>query len=59
MDWIKSGRCDTSSCVEVTVAPEGVYVRNSADPDGPKVTIPLDQWVLFVGEVRNGEFDLQ
>jgi Domain of unknown function (DUF397) len=36
---------------------EFVVVRNSADPDGTRVTMSRDEWHAFVAGVKKGEFD--
>nr|WP_204010230.1 DUF397 domain-containing protein [Sphaerimonospora thailandensis] len=54
------------SCVEATVVSEGVvrkdgdrlYVlRDSKDPEGPKLFFTPAEWDAFVGGVKDGEFD--
>lgn len=37
--------------------PGVVAVRDSKDPDGPKLLFTRDEWKAFVGGVRAGEFD--
>jgi hypothetical protein len=56
--WIKSNRCETNTCVEVSLGSERILVRNSADPAGAIVSFTRDEWVAFVGGVRDGDFDL-
>ena len=56
--WVKSRRCESSWCVEVAATPDGaILVRNSADPAGPVLSFTRDEWVAFVGGVRDGDFD--
>jgi hypothetical protein len=55
--WVKSGRCDTNSCVEASFSPDGIVVRNSTDPGGPVVRFTQEEWIAFVGGVRDGDFD--
>lgn len=55
--WVKSGRCESASCVEVAVVGEEILVRNSTDTTGPVLTFTRDEWVAFVGGVRDGDFD--
>jgi hypothetical protein len=38
--------------------PNVVAVRDSKDPDGPKLIFAADQWLAFTGGVKAGEFDL-
>jgi hypothetical protein len=55
--WVKSGRCDTSSCVEASFSSDGIAVRNSTDPNGLMVHFTREEWIAFVGGVRDGDFD--
>jgi Domain of unknown function (DUF397) len=59
-EWRKSSRSGSSTnCVEVAVNVPGVVaVRDSKDPDGPKLTFAPAEWDAFTAAVRNGEFDL-
>ncbi|GAA1701914.1 DUF397 domain-containing protein [Nonomuraea bangladeshensis] len=47
-------------CVEVAMnLPEVVAVRDSKDPDGPKLLFTHDEWKAFIGGVMDGEFDIR
>jgi Domain of unknown function (DUF397) len=47
------------NCIEVAVVPpSAVAVRDSKDPDGPKLAFTPDDWRAFVAGVKAGEFDL-
>jgi hypothetical protein len=46
--WRKSGRCDSSSCVEVAITGEHVLLRDSSDPDGPRLTFTHAEWAEFL-----------
>jgi hypothetical protein len=35
-----------------------VAVRDSKDPDGPKLAFAPDQWVAFTAGIKAGEFGL-
>lgn len=59
--WRKSSYSNGNggACVEVARnLPGAVAVRDSKDPDGPKLIFAADQWVAFAGGVKAGEFDL-
>jgi len=44
--------------VEVADLPDGgAAVRDSKDPDGPKLVFTRAEWVAFLGGVKDGEFD--
>jgi hypothetical protein len=46
-------------CVEVTQLPAAVVaVRDSKDPDGPRLAVTPDEWRAFVAGLKAGEFDL-
>ncbi|MFI6512869.1 DUF397 domain-containing protein [Streptosporangium sp. NPDC050855] len=68
--WRKSGRSTSGNCVEVTVVPGSpevaehkadadllFLVRDSKDPNGPKLAFTRSEWDAFVGGVKDGEFD--
>ncbi|NUT37164.1 MAG: DUF397 domain-containing protein [Hamadaea sp.] len=59
LDWRKSNRCDSGSCVEVASLKEAVLVRDGKDPDGPVLTFTFDEWEAFVGGVVDGDFQLR
>jgi Domain of unknown function (DUF397) len=54
LTWLKSNRCDTSSCVEVAVTDDRVFLRDSKDPDGPRLTFTHEQWVEFLRGLGRG-----
>jgi hypothetical protein len=59
--WRKSSYSNGNggACVEVARNLTGaVAVRDSKDPDGPKLIFAADQWLAFTGGVKAGEFDL-
>lgn len=65
MNWKKSTKCDSGTCVEVkftgSPAPAGaqeVAVRNNQVP-GEVVWFDRGEWAAFVAGVKNGEFDLE
>jgi hypothetical protein len=47
------------NCVEIgTVGRGAVGIRDSKDPDGPRLMFPLQEWQAFVAGVKAGEFGL-
>jgi hypothetical protein len=59
--WRKSSYSGSNGggCVEVTQLPAAVLaVRDSKDPDGPKLAFSPADWLAFVTGVKAGEFDL-
>ncbi|MFD0887968.1 DUF397 domain-containing protein [Streptosporangium algeriense] len=45
-------------CVEMAVAGPLFALRDSKDPDGPKLLFTRTAWRAFLGEVRLGAFDV-
>ncbi|MEU8801758.1 DUF397 domain-containing protein [Spirillospora sp. NPDC048819] len=62
MQWRKSSKSDNTggACVEVADlrAAASVAVRDSKDPDGPKLVFGADAWQAFAGRVKGGTLDL-
>jgi len=55
--WRKSSYSGTSggNCVEVARAlPAAVAVRDSKDPEGPKLIFTVADWTAFTAAVRTG-----
>ncbi|MGD9529244.1 DUF397 domain-containing protein [Pseudonocardia sp.] len=46
------------TCVDVAVRDDQVLVRDSKDPDGPRLRFTHREWQLFLLGVRAGEFEL-
>jgi predicted secreted Zn-dependent protease len=44
------------NCVEVAQLPAVVAVRDSKDPDGPRLACSPQEWRAFVAGVKAGEF---
>ena len=40
------------ACVEVAQLPGGMAIRDSKDPDGPRLRFDTDAWNAFVGSLR-------
>jgi Domain of unknown function (DUF397) len=60
--WRKSSYSGTNggNCVEVAQnLPGAVAVRDSKDPDGPKLAFGPDEWLAFTTGVKTGEFGLR
>jgi Domain of unknown function (DUF397) len=60
-EWRKASYSSSNggACVEVAGnLPGAVAVRDSKDPEGPKLIFTADEWRVFTAGVRGGEFDL-
>jgi hypothetical protein len=60
-EWRKSSYSGTTggNCVEVARnLPGAVAVRDSKDPEGPKLAFAAEEWAGFTAGVKAGEFDL-
>ena len=53
--WRKSTHSSTNGgeCIEVGTAPRTVAVRDSKDPQGPKLAFAPGRWQAFTRAVRN------
>lgn len=59
--WRKSsyGNGNGGHCVEVARnLTDAVAVRDSKDPDGPRLAFRPEQWQSFTTQVKAGHFDL-
>ena len=58
--WRKSSRSDDhgGECVEVAELAPMIAVRDSKDPDGPKLTFSAVAWRSFTRRVKASEHDL-
>ena len=52
----RSSRCDTGTCVEVSMG-ETIVVRNSTAPH-QEVRFTKEEWLVFLAGVRLGEFEV-
>jgi hypothetical protein len=59
--WRKSSYSGSNGggCVEVAVLPDNSRaVRDSKNPDGPKLRFSSAEWQAFIAAVRTGEWEL-
>ena len=55
--WRKSSRSGANGCVEVSLDPAEVAVRDSKHQEGPVLRFNANEWEAFLAGVRNGEFE--
>lgn len=59
LPWRKSSRSGPNggSCVEVVLTPHLTAIRDSKDPSGPVLTLPVSEWASFARALRDGAHD--
>ena len=61
LEWRKSSFSggQGGNCIEVAELPGGGRaLRDSKDPEGPKLVFTVGEWAAFLDGAKNGEFDL-
>ncbi len=58
--WRKSSYTSSNggTCVEVGAAGQVIAVRDSKDPDGPRLVFGRTEWTAFAAQVKAGRFDV-
>jgi hypothetical protein len=58
--WRRSTHSDSSggNCVEVAALPAVVAVRDSKDPDGPRLLLRRSAFASLTLKIRAGQYDL-
>jgi hypothetical protein len=59
-EWQKSSHSDNTGgqCIEVADLASAIAVRDSKDPDGPKLVFETSAWEAFASRVKGGHLDL-
>ena len=58
--WRKSSYSgNTGNCVEVAIKDSVVAVRDSKNPDGPKLTFSSQDWASFIRRLKDGEHEVR
>jgi Domain of unknown function (DUF397) len=54
LQWRKATHSSSNggNCIEVATAPRTVAVRDSKDPDGPRLAFGMQAWKAFAAEVK-------
>jgi len=55
--WRKASYSNSNggACVEVATTAHAVAVRDSKDPDGPKLAFTAEAWDSFIEHVKRGQ----
>jgi Domain of unknown function (DUF397) len=51
--WRVAERCDGGQCVEIGFGHQAVMIRDSADRDGPRITLSQEKWREFLAGVTD------
>ena len=56
IEWRKASYSNSNggACVEVATAAHPVAVRDSKDPDGPKLAFTAEAWDTFIEHIKHG-----
>jgi hypothetical protein len=52
LTWVKSSYSSTGNCVEVADQPGRVLIKDTKDPSGPTLSISVQAWRRFTGQVK-------
>jgi nitrate reductase alpha subunit len=58
IDWYRASFCQSGECVEVARHDDTVMMRNSTHPDTGYVYFTPEEFNMFLGAAKAGEFDL-
>nr|WP_078620688.1 DUF397 domain-containing protein [Streptomyces peucetius] len=52
--WYKSSHSDAAGgeCVEISTAPDAIHVRDSKNPQGPRLDFDVGAWTAFLAYAR-------
>jgi len=57
LNWRKSSRCGSSTCVEVAKVADHFLVRDSKNPNAATLSFTREEWDAFVQGVTAGDFE--
>jgi predicted secreted Zn-dependent protease len=55
--WRKARASAEGNCVEVATDNGRILIRDSKDPDGPRLAFSRAEWSAFLAGVKSHEFD--
>lgn len=56
--WRTSSYSGGGACVEVAPVARTIAVRDSKDPDGPRLIFSPQDWQRFLGQIGRAAYDL-
>jgi hypothetical protein len=57
LQWRRSARCGSNTCVEVARSGDRFLVRDSKNPQRDPFVFTHDEWTAFLAGIREGDFD--
>lgn len=58
LTWRKSSHSQCGECVEIaTLMQSSIVVRDSKNPDGPRLAYSANEWRSFIQQIKAGESD--
>ncbi|GIF19824.1 hypothetical protein BJ973_006866 [Actinoplanes tereljensis] len=58
LQWKRSTRCTSGTCVEIATVGGTYLVRDAKDPDGAVLHVGAAGWAAFLSAVKAGEFGI-
>ena len=55
--WQRSSFCSSGGCVEVARESRSVHVRDTHDPEGTHLVVPVEAWRDFINRIKRGDLD--
>ena len=56
--WQRAAQCANSTCVEVALTDDSVYVRDGKNPEGPALRFDHEEWRAFRASIAAGQFSV-
>ena len=50
--WRRSSRCGSNACVEIAQRDHSILLRDSEDPNGPRLEFGFGTWSDFVDAIK-------
>ena len=53
LDWTRSSYCADTTCIEVAVSGEQVWLRDGKNVAAPAIEFSLDEWDIFIDSISS------